>query len=1023
MATFSIQWDSARSRDTDPPHFESGSAVTLKGGDGRVGNVIGAPRRLGDSWEYDVRFGVSGSKVLESDLAGAVVSAQSAVEWLNKIFLSSTDLSLLLTLAKLDTPLTDVLYSFGSTRTTFRSYQFKPLLKLMNSATQRLLIADEVGLGKTIEAGLIWAEIDQRSDLRRGLIVCPASLTRKWQGEMKRRFDRDVEILDRRRLRELVAQLKEGHDPRINAVISLESLRTAPELEELAELSPRFDLVIVDEAHALRNIGTRSFGLGEMLSDWADVLLFLSATPLNLGRQDLFNLLHLLNPDDYPDAVVFESQLAPNQAINRAVSLLRSDDTEPIDILAVLVDVTRTAAGASLIERVEFQRAVEFLRKPDLSLADRSEVMRLLFALNTLSCTVTRTRKVDTPDAKATRVARTVEVFWTAAEARLYQAILNWARERALRNSGVIGFATIMPLRQAASCLPASKRILLQRWDELSDDDDDFDDVDGLDEGDERPFALSEAGEELKVALRDLVDVDTKFDAFESMLSDLRAEGIPQVMVFSFFRGTLKYLSERLHPQWRIRVMDGSIKSMDDRARIMQDFRDGAFDVLLVSEVASEGLDFEFCGALVNYDLPWNPMKVEQRIGRLDRFGQKFERIQIFNFHVPGTIETDIISRLYARIRVFEESIGELEPIIRDDMSEITKLVLDPRRTDDERRREVQRIELALETKHAELKDIETASTSMLTGLDQVLIDGLERDTKDRGKYVGESEIALLLARFLDMNGGVLRSPRRGERFHQVIGTPDVAQIAQASLREGGHTLGRLASPLREGEPIPATFNPELAMESAAEFLTLAHPLVRAAVTALSTGFVFSNRFAAASLESLSGDDEYLTLVALVEANGVRPIREIRTPTVRLGTLGRNDEVGERLMAAHARGDLPVVATPRMPDQACVEHLEDIMRSVRSDLEASHRLTNEALIDGRASTIQRTYDSKVTRAKATLRKVEVDGRAESIVRLHKGRIANLQTECELALQTLESQREFSVTWRPLCLVLVTGVPS
>jgi hypothetical protein len=650
--------------------------------------------------------------------------------------------------------------------------------------------------------------------------------------------------------------------------------------------------------------------------------------------------------------------------------------------------------------------------------------MRLLLELNTLSSTVTRTRKVDTPDAKATRIARTVNVTWTSQEARLYLAILRWARERALLNNGVVGFATVMPLRQAASCLQGSKRVLEDRWADLRTSDDDFDDTDGLDEGDDLPFVLADAGDELRAALRGLGDVDTKFDSFARMLYDLRSEGIPQVMVFSFFRATLKYLAERLHPQWRVRVMDGTIKSMDDRAKIMQDFRDGKFEILLLSEVGSEGLDFEFCGALVNYDLPWNPMRVEQRIGRLDRFGQKFERIQIFNFHVPGTIETDILTRLYQRIRVFEESIGDLEPIIRDDMSEITKLVLDPRRSEDERRRELARVELALEHKRAELGDIEAASTSMLTGLDQVLIDGLERDTKDKGKYVGEAEIAALIKRFFEMYGGALREPRRGERFHQIVGTPDLVRAAQSRLARGdGPSLDRLVPSLRDGEPVGVTFNPELAMESAVEFLTLGHPLVRAATASLSSDFMFQSRMGSVSLDGLSADEEYLSLLALVEVNGVRPVREIRTPTVHTRTLKRRDEIGELVMGAHARGDLRASQSAPQVAETAVTFLEELMRTERMELEASYRLTNEALVDGRAATIQRTYEAKVARAEMTLVQVVADRRADSIQRLHRGRIANLKTEWELSLKRLESQREFSVTWRPLGLVHVSGSSS
>lgn len=1014
------QWERGAPRGVDLPAFEAGDTVWLHGGDGTLGTITGRPQRGSTGWEYDVVFGARAVRAHERHLVRKQVSFTSARPWLTGDVLSAADVGQLVTLVKLEQPLTDVLYSFGSTRTVFRSYQFKPLLKLMNSATQRLLIADEVGLGKTIEAGLVWAELDRRSGVRRALVVCPASLARKWQAEMKRRFDRDVEIIDRRRLRELIESFRDGRDPRFNAIMSLESIRTAPELDELAELAPRMDLIIVDEAHALRNAGTRSFALGELLSDWADVLLFLSATPLNLGRDDLFNLLNLLSPEDFPDRLVFEGLLEPNQAINRAISLLREPSVAPADVTDALAGLGRTAVGRLVMRRPEFIRTTELLQG-GMGMRERSEAVRLLLDLNTLSTVVTRTRKADTPDKKATRSARTIDVDWTESERRLYAAILAWARARALAENGIVGFSTIMPLRQAASCLQASKELLLSRHPILGALEDDFDDVDDLDE--EIPSTeLGALGQQLSSALAALGDVDTKFDQFLKKLRELRSEGISRVMVFSFFRATLRYLHRRLAPTWQVRVMDGSITSMDERARIMQDFREGLFDVLLVSEVGSEGLDFEFCGALVNYDLPWNPMKVEQRIGRLDRFGQRFEVIHILNFMVPGTIETDIFARLYARIRVFEESIGELEPIIRDEVSEITRVVLDPHRSEQEREREISRIELALEHRRAELGELQAASTSMLSGLDQVLIDGLERATLAQGKYVGESEVEGVLRRFLELHGGELKRPRGAARFHQIIGTPEVVQSAQRALASAeGPMLDRLTSALRDGEPIAATFNPELAMESAADFMTLSHPLVRAAAHHLVHEFAFPNRLGAAAFEGIDPSKVYVTLLAVIEVNGVRPLVELRHPTVELTERTRADDVGALFLARHAQGQIrdPVSVLADIPMEV-VDELESLMQGLTAQLELDHRATNGALVDGRELTLRRTYDAKLARARQTLQKLVADGRHESIQRLHRGRIANLTTELELAIAKLESQRSFSVVWRPVGLVLISG---
>ena len=154
---------------------------------------------------------------------------------------------------------------------------------------------------------------------------------------------------------------------------------------------------------------------------------------------------------------------------------------------------------------------------------------------------------------------------------------------------------------------------------------------------------------------------------------------------------------------------------MDQRQRIMDDFRAGKFDVLLLSQVGAEGLDFEFCNALVNYDLPWNPMQVEQRIGRLDRFGQTSEKIFIFNMHVPGTIESDIFERLYTRIGLFEQSIGELEPILRDELKSMTRALLDPRLSESERSAEAERMAVALAERAQQVKQLEEARGALST--------------------------------------------------------------------------------------------------------------------------------------------------------------------------------------------------------------------------------------------------------------------------------------------------------------------
>jgi hypothetical protein len=464
--------------------------------------------------------------------------------------------------------------------------------------------------------------------------------------------------------------------------------------------------------------------------------------------------------------------------------------------------------------------------------------------------------------------------------------------------------------------------------------------------------------------------------------------------------------------------MDGSIVSMDERARIMSDFRRGDFDILLVSEVGSEGLDFEFCGALVNYDLPWNPMRVEQRIGRLDRFGQKFERIHIFNFHVPGTIETDIFERLYERIRVFEESIGELEPIIRDDLAEVTRIVVDPRRSDAERERELDRIEVALENRRSELAEITSATTSVLSGFDGLLIDGLERDTIAGGKYVGESEIEGLVTAFVESFGGRIRRPGGTRRLHELTGTPEVAQRAQSALDGQAHaSLDPWVAALRDAEPIQITFSPDRAMETSATFLHLGHPIVRAAALHMTQHHLPACRVGQVTIR---GDrpGRYAALLSIIKVNGIRPQTELRAPTIELTTGGRADEIGELLLACHARGELLAADdhVDLMADH--VEVLERAVEALRDDVEARYQSLNDALVDGRRLTLERTMQSKIRRAQATLSSLQRNERSESIQRLHRGRIANLENKLAIDLERLDEARAFSVTWSPAAIVVV-----
>ena len=937
--------------------------------------------------------------------------------WLQLTPAAADELSISLTVTKLTNPLTDTIYSYLSSKTVFRPYQFRPVLRMLESPRQRLLIADEVGLGKTIEAGLIWTELEARDPhLRRVLIVCPAALVPKWRAEMLNRFDRDVRMVDTPALKDLLELLETGDDRKpFLGVVSIERLRASKLLADLSALHPRFDLVIVDEAHYLRNVGTLSHEMGQLLSDWADALVFLSATPLNLGTDDLFNLVHLLAEDEFSDRAIFDLQLEPNRVLNRVAANLLAHRDSPRDLLPILLEVAPTALGEAVIARPEFVELCSLLGQDSLSWDHLERTKRLLAELNTLSSVLTRTRKVDVPEAKAVREPVQIDVEWTDAEHRFYQAVLSWARQRARALGHVPGFATQMPLRQAASCLPVMRRRLLDEDPSLYAADltsDDLDDLplDDLDDAEELEWS------QIRQAALQLGDVDTKLDAFIAVLEETERWGSAQILVFSFFRKTLAYLEEHLGRRWRVRTMHGGTR-MPDRQQIMDDFRAGEFDILLASEVASEGLDFEFCRVIVNYDMPWNPMKVEQRIGRIDRFGQKNEKISVVNFHVPGTIETDIFERLFLRIRVFEESIGELEPILRDHLAELTKAALDPDLTDEQRQRRMNEIAVAVEGHRADLDDLHE-SEALLAGIDRLLIDGFEQDTTTRGRFVGPWELRILLDRFFADGTSARLRVRSGRTEGEVIGD---GELADRVSRLGGRTgsripIGRLTAMLRDGEPIPITFDNEKASVTAIELISFRHPLVKAAVRWFAEKPNGIQRYGMVALpEHPAG--EWLAVIYLVQTTGLRPSLELWPVAVALGDLAVDDSVGFAVLAQTARGELGdglPLDTHRLESAIDVADQELNARQIK--IERDRRQSNEALVDARIAAQRASIEAKVRRTWATLAKVT----NQNLVRLHRGRIANLENRLTEVVAELDGRRQLAVTSHPVAVIGVTG---
>ena len=560
------------------------------------------------------------------------------------------------------------------------------MLKLLRADRPRLLIADDVGVGKTIEAGLILKELQARTEIKSVLILCPKPLVAegKWRIEMKR-FGEEFTHLDGDTLRHCLHEIDlDGEWPRQHsrtilpfslfddALLNGKSNKRGKKTKGLLDLEPppRFDLVIVDEAHHIRNANTRLHQGVKFFCDHAEAVIFLTATPIQMGNQDLFTLLNVLRPDLVIDKASFAFMAEPNPHIHAAANHLRSAAADSQQQAAA--ELKAAASTFAFIETPDFQRILDTLTEPEISPSTRVALIREIERLSTFDSLINRTRRRDIGNF-TTRKPETVSVPFTDAQRVFHDQLITTAGRIFAHSHGqqAILFMLSTLRRQAASCLYALAPFIDQWLDGKLDDldlaeinDDETEEVEIL-----PPGSLQGDIEELRQSARSLDPEDPKLNAFLSIVLDKQSLPNNKLLVFTSFRHTLFYLERNLVEKGiRVGVIHGGVKD-EDRRDIRQRFAQSkeqadTLDILLSTEVGSEGLDFQFCDGMVNYDLPWNPMRIEQRIGRIDRYGQKSEVVVINNLITPGTVDADIYERCLLRIGVFQQALGASEEIL-----------------------------------------------------------------------------------------------------------------------------------------------------------------------------------------------------------------------------------------------------------------------------------------------------------------------------------------------------------------------
>ena len=759
----------------DISQYPAGTKVRLRNDPGRIGELSGRKRTGNGFLLLEVIFGPNDRQYLRANMLELVPPHESMWDlFKDRRFGKPSDLSKIIITEKLKGYLTNVFYSMEIGNTEFLPHQFKPVLKFIESQRGRLLIADEVGLGKTIESIYIWKELQAREASRRCLVVCPAMLREKWARDFQIRFNIEATIVDAAGLLEQIESIKRNPMSKsIVLITSLEGIRSRDEtwdidsnnyrsrlggvLEEMAESSADsyynklFDLVIIDEAHYLRNASTASHQTARLLRDNAENMVLLSATPIQTSDENLYNLLTLISPEDYQNYFIFNELNNQNSKLIRLESLIKynSDIAEAKNVLNEITEMNPAPIDEYLIREIK-----EKLSQNTLSYEERIDLAKKISERSFYSRFINRTRKRDVIENRVIRHPYTFKFTFSDEELEIYNYVTEKLRMMYCENDKIRNFALIARQRQMTSSLPAA----FKHWSLHQNENglkellwDNFTDLDLLDfEQFENVIDFSDLLPEERIEY--LENIDSKYKELKQQLSALFMKNqAEKVVIFSFYRETINYLYRRLRNDNFSAVAIYGGMSSEEKYKIIDYFsgKEGP-NILISSEVGSEGIDLQFCHIIINYDLPWNPMRLEQRIGRIDRIGQKSDIIYIYNITCNDTIEDKVLLKLYDRIRIFEESIGDLEDILGDSIDTLALDLINPELSDADRERRMEQNALAIIEKRKIRNELEQRAIDMFGFSDYILRSISEAHELNR--YVSTSDMIQLVDDFFSSN-------------------------------------------------------------------------------------------------------------------------------------------------------------------------------------------------------------------------------------------------------------------------------
>lgn len=1011
---------------------------------------------------YTVMFPSGEMAVLEPDLRLDCNLSDPFERCKSGIFGSYSDFAKKNTVFKIRNSNNSTISSLKASRTLFRAYQFKPLLKFLNSPNRRLLVADEVGLGKTIEAGHIMMELKARKELKNVLIVCPKSLQEKWRAELYEKFGLAFKIIESSK--DLIADMQ-SKSSAVRAIINYEKIRMRKGkekteekaskghtnlLEFLLDFPQKFSLVLCDEAHKMRNRETQTYKGAEILMDYADAALFLTATPVMISEENLYNLLHLLDNSRYFNYDIFRNRMNENRPFVEAITSLNNGESLKEILVKLLssevyarffADEKEIYSASTTIEKIfkedpKFKEILQLCTGEDTHQA-RARLQYLFSSMSMMSSVFSRTRKREVTEdmSQAERKPHIRKIELTPEEQVEFDKVIenytednsytdDWGEEK-LTLGGALGL--VQRKRLVASSV----------WGSLNEEA-------NLDNGIDTYSNYEDA------KVNELIRIIEK--VFES--------GTKKLVVFAVFRKTLKYLHIRLKKAgYNSLVIHGLI---DNRAEIISQFKnDDNIHILLSSEVGSEGLDMQFCNSMVNYDLPWNPMVVEQRIGRIDRFGQKSPVVNIYNFVVAESIQEEIYMRLLERIGIFRGTIGDMEAIldahinidgrdmtIQDVYNKMEKDFFTRELTKEERERKIAEVERAIANEKENLQHLQEGLSNTLTN-DAYFNEEIYRILNKRS-YVTHEELENFLRAAVRQNLSTCEIDRVAKdilEFKIPLSQPTVLRnfLTQFSdnNNESGISLNQFRRKIEDKHNFRITFSQDVAYEdSSINFLNIYHPMVRACLNYFLENEDTSQTTFSYSLKAddilKSGERYYMGLYQLDSHRLVQGVKKNTAElvpvvfSVQTGQLVEDNNVVNRIYG-------------RSQIEGCERNAanEDIVGELIDDMSYDFTTYISELIKNRIAEEQREIESDRLRTEQQTKEYyasrkanhentisEQTWRLEFLsddkerlatsrrIQLAKNQIAMLDRECNERLELINEDKQLSVDHKLLSLNLV-----